>query len=220
MAGYVSDGDLPVDADGTFAVVLSATEPGPPELGDARWVAIPEDASAIVVRECVADRSVEVLLVPGLSDFHPMGAQLGQECVRITGGDFRSMIFPTQYRVPTYNRWLLDEADLAPAYRYHRRFLQHLQSGHPAERWLLKSPAHLWHVDALVAEYPDVVVVQTHLTADAETRMRTFLAEHPGDGGGGGTRYRWEDTGLDANELRTRATPYQDRYGVATEPVR
>ena len=38
---------------------------------------------------------------PGSPTFHPMGARLGQECVRITGGDFRSMIFPTQYRVPT-----------------------------------------------------------------------------------------------------------------------
>jgi hypothetical protein len=243
-------------------------------------------------------------IIPGFTSFHPMGARLGQECVRMTGGDFRSMIFPTQYRVPSYNRWLLDEADLAPAYRYHRRFLQHLQSGHPAEQWLLKSPAHLWHVDALVAEYPDVVVVQTHrdplkviasvsalvahlrqmgsdetsvaeaaseygpdifdgldrgmaardrgvlpasqvvdvqfadfvadplasikgiyaaidreLTSDAEGRMRSFLASHPGDGGGGGTRYRWEDTGLDAAAARERATPYQERYGVASEPV-
>ena len=236
-----------------------------------------------------------------------MGARLAQECVRITGGDFRSMIFPTQYRVPTYNRWLLHEADLAPAYRWHRRFLQHLQSEHPAERWLLKSPAHLWHLDALAAEYPDAIVVQTHRdplkviasisalvahlrrmasddTSDrrgrrpvrrrhlrrprpgdggratggtfppepgASTctsptfvadpfatiaralrrarprahrrgrrgRMRAFLAEHPGDGGGGGTRYRLADTGLDAAELRERAQPYQDRFGVPSEPI-
>jgi hypothetical protein len=102
------------------------------------------------------------LLIPGFTAFHPIGARLAQECVRITAGDFRSMIFPTQYRVPTYNRWLLDEADLAPAYRWHRQYLQHLQSGVPADRWLLKSPAHLWHLPALLAEYPDAVVVQTH----------------------------------------------------------
>ena len=86
-----------------------------------------------------------------------MGARLAQECVRITAGDFRSMIFPTQYRVPTYNHWLLYDADLAPAYRWHRRYLQHLQSRHPATQWLLKSPAHLWHLDALAGEYPDAV---------------------------------------------------------------
>ncbi len=100
--------------------------------------------------------------MPGFSSFHPVGALLGQECVRMTAADFRSMIFPTQYRIPTYDRWLLHDADLAPAYRWHRRYLQHLQSRHPADRWLLKSPAHLWHLDALAAEYPDAVIVHTH----------------------------------------------------------
>ena len=102
------------------------------------------------------------LLIPGFLGIHAMGARLGQECVRITGGDFRSMIFSTQYRVPTYLDWLHHEADMAPAYRYHRRFLQHLASRHPAERWLLKSPAHLWSLGALVDEYPDALLVQTH----------------------------------------------------------
>jgi len=244
-------------------------------------------------------------VIPGFSDFHPMGARFGQECVRITAGEFRSMIFPVQYRVPTYNRWLLHDADLAPAYRWHRRYLQHLQSRHPAQQWLLKSPAHLWHLDALAAEYPDAIVVQTHrdplkviasvsalaahlrrmasddtsipdaaaayaddiflglargieardrrtlppdqfvdihfvefvadplgairrlydtlgreLTDVTEAGMRSFLADNPGDGGGGGTRYRFADTGLDAEDLRSRSSSYQQRFGVVSEPVR
>jgi hypothetical protein len=249
--------------------------------------------------------SMTDVLIPGFTAFHPLGARLAQECVRITGGDFRSMIFPTQYHVPGYNRWLLHEADLSPAYRWHRLFLQHLQSGHAADRWLLKSPAHLWHLGALLGEYPDAIVIQTHrdplkviasvsalaahlrqMTSDetsiagaaaeyaddivvgldrsmtarddgtlpaeqvidvqfadfmadpfaaiatiydqlgtelapaAEQAMRTFLAGHPGDGGGGGSRYRWADTELDAAALRERAEPYQARFGVASEPVR
>jgi pimeloyl-ACP methyl ester carboxylesterase len=59
------------------------------------------------------------------------------------------------------------EADMAPAYRWHRQFLQHLQSRHPAgeapaDRWLLKSPAHIWCLGALLAEYPNALLVQTH----------------------------------------------------------
>ena len=50
--------------------------------------------------------------------------------------------------------------------------------------------------------------------------MRDFLAAHPGDGGGGGTRYRFADTGLDADELRRRSARYQERFGVVSEPVR
>jgi hypothetical protein len=114
------------------------------------------------IEEVEAVSGMADLIIPGFSAFHPMGARLAQECVRITAGDFRSMIFQTQYDVPEYNRWLLHEADLAPAYRWHRIFLQHLQSRHSAGRWLLKSPAHLWHLPALLAEYPDAVVVQTH----------------------------------------------------------
>ena len=103
-------------------------------------------------------------IVPGLLAFHPMGALVGQECVRITAGQFCSMIFSAQYRLPSYYRWLLYDADSRPAYRYHRMFLQHLQSGVPGGpmSWLLKSPAHLWQLDALVAEYPDALIVQTH----------------------------------------------------------
>jgi hypothetical protein len=102
------------------------------------------------------------LVVPGFQAMHPMGALLPQECVRITGGDFRSLIFPTQYRVPSYARWLIDDTDMASAYRYHRQFLQHLQSRHPAPRWVLKSPAHLWCLGELLAEYPNALLVQTH----------------------------------------------------------
>ena len=101
-------------------------------------------------------------IIPGFTAFHELGAQLAQEDVRIFTSDFRSMQYSLQFEVPAYNRWLLHEADMAPAYRWHRRFLQHLQSEHKAERWLLKSPAHLWSLPALLAEYPDAIVIQNH----------------------------------------------------------
>jgi hypothetical protein len=102
------------------------------------------------------------LLIPGFLGMHALGARLAQECVRITGGDFRSMIFSTEFRVPGYQHWLLHEADMSSAYRYHRHYLQYLQSEHPAPRWVLKSPAHLWSLRAMMAEYPDALIVQTH----------------------------------------------------------
>lgn len=241
-------------------------------------------------------------IVPGFLAFHPMSALLGQECVRIFSGQFTSMIFTVQYRLPTYYRWLLHKADHRPAYQFHRMFLQHLQSGVPGQ-WLLKSPAHLWQLDTLLAEYPDALIVQTHrdplnvissiaalshhlrrmasddttvaecadqalaeitvgleremafrdsgvvspdrvtdvlfsdfihdpwatistiyqrmgreLRPAAEQRMRDFLAAHPGDGGG--NRYTWSDTGLDAAAVREQMTAYQERYGVPTEHVK
>jgi hypothetical protein len=101
-------------------------------------------------------------MMPDLLGMHPMGARLSQECVCITASDFRSSLFPSQYHLPSYARWLFDEADLAPAYRWHRHFLQHLQAQHPTQRWVLKSPGHIWHLGELLAEYPDALLVQTH----------------------------------------------------------
>ena len=135
-----------------------------------RPVPPPETATYLTdprIDEVDAELAGVDLLIPGFRTMHPMGARLAQECVRITASDFRSVTFPTQYRVPSYARWVMYEADMAPAYRWHRQFLQHLQSRHPegdapADRWLLKSPAHIWCLDALLAEYPDALLVQTH----------------------------------------------------------
>ncbi len=101
-------------------------------------------------------------LHPEFKTMHPTGARLGQECIRITGGEFASLIFLSQFRLPPYFDWLTNEADLRPAYRYHRRFLQLLQWHHPGDRWVLKSGGHLWALPALVEEYPDAWMLQTH----------------------------------------------------------
>jgi hypothetical protein len=61
MAAHVSDRELALGADGSFSLVLSTAKPSADELGSATWVEIPEDASALVVREYVADRRTEVL---------------------------------------------------------------------------------------------------------------------------------------------------------------
>ena len=114
------------------------------------------------IAECQAGFDLVESIIPGFTAFHELGARLAQEDVRIFNSDFKSMIYPLQFEVPAYDRWLLHEADLASTYRWHRHFLQHLQSEHAGERWVLKSPVHLWNLPTLFAEYPDAVVVQTH----------------------------------------------------------
>ncbi len=86
MASYVSDRDLAVDTDGTFAFVLSHERPTDAELDGAPWVGMPEDASAIVVREYVADCATEVGATLGIDPLDPPGAparptdkQLGEQ---------------------------------------------------------------------------------------------------------------------------------------------
>ena len=100
--------------------------------------------------------------MPDLKRIHRMGATLPQECIRLTAVDFKSAGLSTAYGVPSYTEWLLCEADMTSAYRLHRRFLQLLQWRNPRERWVLKSPGHLWCLEALIRAYPDARLVQTH----------------------------------------------------------
>ncbi len=106
------------------------------------------------------ERDIEKI-APGFLAIHPIGAQLPQECVALTAPEFMSMQWEATYPVPSYQRWW-EAQDHAPTFRWHRAFLQHLQSRHRCERWVLKTPAHLLTLEALFAEYPDALIVQTH----------------------------------------------------------
>jgi hypothetical protein len=108
-------------------------------------------------------KAIERLLAlnPAFRAMHPTGATLAQECVAFFMLDVRTLGVETQAYVPSYGRWL-ERCDMAPAYAWHRLALQTLQSAQPTERWILKSPNHLWCLDRLQAEYPDARILWTH----------------------------------------------------------
>jgi hypothetical protein len=100
-------------------------------------------------------------MIPEFKKMHPMGAQRAQECVAMLSHDFASMIYHTQFDVPTYDQWVV-RSDMRSAFRWHRRFLRVLQWKVPRKRWALKSPQHMWHLQHVHREYPDALFVQTH----------------------------------------------------------
>ncbi|RIL06078.1 MAG: hypothetical protein DCC71_07980 [Proteobacteria bacterium] len=240
-------------------------------------------------------------LIPGFHAVHRMGAALPQECVAITAYELASLLFSTTHRVPGYQAWL-ESLDHRRLYAAHRRWLQYFQWRAPGERWVLKSPGHLWTLDALLAVYPDARIVQTHrdplrvvrslvslctllrsmasddvdpdaiarewaprlaaglvasmrardaarlsgdrvfdvafcdfvgreidtvrrlyerfglaLSADAEARMRRYLAANPPDKHGA-HRYQFGRAALDPATERRRFASYVDRYEIAPEP--
>ena len=73
MAAHLSDRDLSVTADGSFALVVAADEPTAAELAGAQWFRVPEDASALVIREYLADRAREVPADLTLETLDPVG---------------------------------------------------------------------------------------------------------------------------------------------------
>ena len=67
------------------------------------------------------------------------------------------------YTLPvySYHAWWR-HADLTPTYHYHRRVVKLLASQRPPNLWLFKAPHHMFHLEAIVAAYPDVRFVMTH----------------------------------------------------------
>ena len=75
---------------------------------------------------------------------------------------FRSPRFDDVYRAPSYRAWL-ERSDSEDGYKFLARFLQHLQKpGAPLRRWILKSPEHVFSIDALSRVFPDAMLVFVH----------------------------------------------------------
>jgi hypothetical protein len=68
-----------------------------------------------------------------------------------------------QYTLPVYgyHRWWRG-SDCTETFAYHRRVAKLLASRRPPDRWLYKAPHHKFHLDAVVATYPDARFVMTH----------------------------------------------------------
>ena len=102
------------------------------------------------------------VVAPDFRRMHPIDANSPQECSEITAHIFASLRFDTTYDIPSYRRWLDDIGHL-DAYRFHKRFLQHLQHQAPVVgQWVLKCPDHIFALAALRAVYPDACVVFVH----------------------------------------------------------
>lgn len=104
-------------------------------------------------------------LAPEFRGLHPLDATSPQECSEINAHVFRSMRFDSNYHIPSYRAWL--DADIErhlPAYRFHKRFLQHLQNLDPeaGPQWVLKCPEHLFALRAIKAVYPDARMIFVH----------------------------------------------------------
>jgi len=63
--------------------------------------------------------------------------------------------------IPGYQAWWR-QCDMVPTFEYHRRVIKLLQSQRPPNQWLFKAPHHNFHLEAIVAAYPEARFVMTH----------------------------------------------------------
>ena len=101
-------------------------------------------------------------LSPGIRNLHPIEADAPEECIEFTSQVFRSARFDDVYRAPSYRAWL-DKSGYDDGYRFLARVLRHLQGpGEAPRRWILKSPEHVFSIDALTRVFPDAMLVLVH----------------------------------------------------------
>lgn len=126
-------------------------------------------------------------LVPDFRRKHYMEADAPQECLGITAFDFNSFQFSAQLYLPSYMDWFSHQSDMLGTMRFHKRFLQYLQSGGVVgDRWLLKSPVHLRRLPEIFEVYPDARIIMTHRgpadivssTASLISSVRTLYSDN------------------------------------------
>src|SRR4051812_13977764 len=118
---------------------------------------------------------------PDYTGLHYMTADDVEECWQLLRQSLHSVSYESLAHVPTYARWL-SEQDWTPPYQRHRKNLQLIGLNDAEKRWVLKNPSHLFALDALMATYPDALVIQTHRPVETIMASMCSLAQHTSDG--------------------------------------
>jgi Sulfotransferase family len=118
---------------------------------------------------------------PEFMEVHYIAADQVEECWQLLRQSMRSVSFECLAHLPGYSAWLRDQ-DWTGAYRRHRRNLQLIGLNDAGRRWVLKNPSHLFALDALLAAYPDALVIQTHRDPRTAIASVCSLAAQATDG--------------------------------------
>ncbi|QRK12662.1 sulfotransferase [Archangium violaceum] len=100
--------------------------------------------------------------MPALKTIHPLVATAPEECIFALAQSFTDFTAESRAHVPGYMNWLMSADVMVPAYRHYREVLQLLTWKARARHLVLKSPLHLYSLDALLTVFPDARIIQTH----------------------------------------------------------
>lgn len=146
---------------------------------------------------------------PDYTGLHFMAAYELEECWQLLRQSLHSASYETLAHLPTYSQWLARQ-DWTPSYQRHRRNLQLIGLNDADKRWVLKNPSHLFALDALMATYPDALVIQTHRPVETIMASMCSLAQHTAEGWS--TSFTGAQIGADAMETWSRGL---ERFNTA-----
>jgi hypothetical protein len=113
---------------------------------------------------------------PDFSKIHHTTADTPEECIHLLNHTFQDVQFGVETMMEPYGSWF-QQQDLRPSYRYYADLLRMIQWQRPADRWLLKSPAHLWALDIITEMFPDACIIITHRNPlEAVTSYASMMA--------------------------------------------
>jgi hypothetical protein len=98
------------------------------------------------------------------SDFakiHFVDADTPEECVLLHAYAFTGVQLGFEIMLEPYRSWILQQ-DLRPMYAYQKQQMQMLNWRNPGEQWMLKAPAHMWGIDAILEVFPDARFIWCH----------------------------------------------------------
>lgn len=98
---------------------------------------------------------------PEFLGLHYIAEDVLEECWQLLRQSLHSVSYESLAHIPSYTRWLATQ-DWTPSFRRHRKNLQLIGLNEPHKRWVLKNPSHLFSLDAIMAVYPDALIVQCH----------------------------------------------------------
>lgn len=100
-------------------------------------------------------------MFPLMKTLYNSEATAPTECQDLMGMSFRTFHFDGAVRAPAYLAWLMN-CDMRETYTFHRRVLKLLQWHCPPNLWHLKTPVHMFALDALVEAYPNAKFLWSH----------------------------------------------------------
>ncbi|MGO9031190.1 sulfotransferase family protein [Mycobacterium sp.] len=100
-------------------------------------------------------------MFPLMKTMYNSEATAPTECQDLMGMSFRTFHFDGAVRAPGYLAWVMD-CDMRETYTFHRRVLRLLQWHCPPVLWHLKTPVHMFALDALVEAYPNAKFLWSH----------------------------------------------------------
>jgi hypothetical protein len=169
---------------------------------------------------------------PDYTGLHFMTADEVEECWQLLRQSLHSVSYETLAHLPTYSRWLAGRDWIKP-YERHRKNLALIGLNEPEKRWVLKNPSHLFALNALMAAYPDALVVQCHRPVETIMASTCSLAQHTTEGWS--NSFSGELIGQDAMETWSRGLELftaerakhdsaqfydMDYFDLISEPVR